>query len=61
MPLVRIDLPAGKSAEYRRSVADVVYDALRAIRTLYRAEEEILGARIAVAEAPAEFLERKAS
>ena len=30
MPLVRIDLPAGKSAEYRRSVADVVYDALRA-------------------------------
>ena len=30
MPLVRIDLPAGKPAEYRRAVADVVYAALRA-------------------------------
>ena len=30
MPLVRIDLPAGKPAEYRRAGADVVYAALRA-------------------------------
>jgi len=28
MPLARIDLPAGKSAEYRRRVADVVYEAV---------------------------------
>ncbi len=28
MPLARIDLPAGKSADYRRAVADVVYDAM---------------------------------
>jgi 4-oxalocrotonate tautomerase len=28
MPLARIDLPAGKPAEYGRAVADVVYDAM---------------------------------
>jgi 4-oxalocrotonate tautomerase len=28
MPLVRIDLPAGKPADYHRGVADVVYDAM---------------------------------
>lgn len=28
MPLVRIDLPAGKSAEYRSSVGEVVYAAM---------------------------------
>lgn len=28
MPLVRIDLPAGKSAEYRAAVGDVVYVAM---------------------------------
>lgn len=28
MPLVRIDLPRGKSPEYRRTLADVVYDAM---------------------------------
>ncbi len=28
MPLVRIDLVAGKSAAYRRAISDVVYDAL---------------------------------
>jgi phenylpyruvate tautomerase PptA (4-oxalocrotonate tautomerase family) len=28
MPLARIDLPAGKSADYKRSVADVVYEAV---------------------------------
>jgi len=28
MPLVRIDLPAGKPASYRRAVADVVYEAM---------------------------------
>jgi len=28
MPLVRIDLPAGKSAEYRTAVGDVVYVAM---------------------------------
>lgn len=28
MPMVRIDLPRGKSAEYRRTVGDVVYDAM---------------------------------
>ena len=28
MPLARIDLPAGKPADYRRAVADVVYDAM---------------------------------
>ena len=29
MPFVRIDLPAGKPTEYRRAVADVIYDAMR--------------------------------
>ena len=29
MPLVRIDLPRGKPADYRHTVADVVYTALR--------------------------------
>lgn len=28
MPFVRIDLPAGKSAQHRRTIGDVVYDAL---------------------------------
>jgi len=28
MPLVRVDLPAGKSADYRKAVADVVYETL---------------------------------
>jgi 4-oxalocrotonate tautomerase len=28
MPLARIDLPAGKPADYGRAVADVVYDAM---------------------------------
>jgi phenylpyruvate tautomerase PptA (4-oxalocrotonate tautomerase family) len=28
MPLARIDLPAGKSAEYRTAVGDVVYAAM---------------------------------
>ena len=28
MPLARIDLPAGKPAEFRRAVADVVYEAV---------------------------------
>ncbi len=31
MPLARIDLPSGKPAEYRRAVADVVYEAVVAI------------------------------
>jgi phenylpyruvate tautomerase PptA (4-oxalocrotonate tautomerase family) len=28
MPLVRIDMPAGKSAEYKRNISDVIYDAI---------------------------------
>jgi len=28
MPLARIDLPRGKSAEYKRAVADVVYESV---------------------------------
>ena len=28
MPLVRIDLPRGKSLEYRRTIGDVVYEAM---------------------------------
>jgi len=32
MPLVRIDLAAGKPAEYRHTIGEVVYDAMR--RTL---------------------------
>jgi phenylpyruvate tautomerase PptA (4-oxalocrotonate tautomerase family) len=28
MPLARIDLIAGKSAEYRRTIGDVIYDAI---------------------------------
>ena len=28
MPLVRIDLPRGKSPEYRRTLGEVVYDAM---------------------------------
>lgn len=31
MPFVRIDLPAGKSAQHRRAIGDVVYDALLTI------------------------------
>jgi 4-oxalocrotonate tautomerase len=31
MPLARIDLPAGKSADYRSAIGEVVYDALRNI------------------------------
>ena len=31
MPLVRIDIPAGKPPEYVRAVADVVYEAMIAI------------------------------
>jgi 4-oxalocrotonate tautomerase len=29
MPLVRIDVPEGKSREERRAIADAIYDALR--------------------------------
>jgi 4-oxalocrotonate tautomerase len=29
MPFVRIDLARGKSAEYRRSIGEIVYDAMR--------------------------------
>jgi len=29
MPFVRIDLIEGKSAEYRKSIGDVIYDAMR--------------------------------
>lgn len=28
MPLVRIDMPAGKSAGYKRGISDVVYEAI---------------------------------
>ena len=28
MPLVRIDLPRGKSADYRKTIGDVVYEAM---------------------------------
>ena len=28
MPLARIDMPAGKSAEYKRQISDVVYEAI---------------------------------
>lgn len=31
MPLARIDLPAGKSADYKKAVGDVVYEAMLAI------------------------------
>ena len=31
MPLVRIDLPAGKSPEYRGAVGDVIYGAMVAV------------------------------
>jgi 4-oxalocrotonate tautomerase len=31
MPLVRIDLPRGKSAEFRSGAADVVYTAMTAV------------------------------
>ena len=31
MPLVRIDLPAGKPAEYRAAIGDVVYRALHEV------------------------------
>jgi 4-oxalocrotonate tautomerase len=31
MPLVRIDLPVGKPAEYRRAVADVIYTAMTTV------------------------------
>jgi 4-oxalocrotonate tautomerase len=31
MPLVRIDLVAGKSAAYRSAISDVVYDALTSV------------------------------
>jgi phenylpyruvate tautomerase PptA (4-oxalocrotonate tautomerase family) len=28
MPLARIDMPAGKSADYKRAVSDVIYEAI---------------------------------
>jgi phenylpyruvate tautomerase PptA (4-oxalocrotonate tautomerase family) len=28
MPLVRIDMPAGKSADYKRKLSDVIYEAI---------------------------------
>ncbi len=28
MPLVRIDMPAGKPPEQRRTIADVIYEAM---------------------------------
>src|ERR1700750_2636888 len=28
MPLVRIDMPRGRSAEYKRAISDVVYEAI---------------------------------
>jgi len=31
MPLVRIDLRAGKAAEYRAAIGEVIYDALLGI------------------------------
>lgn len=31
MPLVRIDMPAGKSAEYKRAISDVVYEAITGV------------------------------
>jgi 4-oxalocrotonate tautomerase len=31
MPLVRIDLRQGKSPDYRRTIGDVVYDAMREV------------------------------
>jgi phenylpyruvate tautomerase PptA (4-oxalocrotonate tautomerase family) len=31
MPLARIDLPRGKSAEYKRTISDVLYAAVREI------------------------------
>jgi 4-oxalocrotonate tautomerase len=31
MPLVRIDLPAGKPAAYLKTVGDVIYDAMTAV------------------------------
>jgi 4-oxalocrotonate tautomerase len=30
MPLVRVDLPRGKSADYKQAIGDVIYDAMRA-------------------------------
>ena len=38
MPLARIDLPAGKSADYGQTVADVVYEAM--IATLNAPEND---------------------
>jgi len=31
VPLVRIDMPAGKSAEYKRAISDVVYEAITGV------------------------------
>jgi 4-oxalocrotonate tautomerase len=31
MPLVRIDLPAGKSAAYKRQISDVIYEAIMGV------------------------------
>src|SRR3569623_2140667 len=28
MPLVRVDMPTGKSADYKRKISDVVYEAI---------------------------------
>ena len=30
MPLVRVDLPRGKSADYKQAIGDVIYAAMRA-------------------------------
>jgi 4-oxalocrotonate tautomerase len=31
MPLVRIDMPAGKSADYKRKISDVIYEAILSV------------------------------
>ena len=45
MPLVRIDLTQGKSAEYRRTLGDVVYEALVDVLKAPKGDHAQLGLR----------------
>ncbi|MEJ8848480.1 tautomerase family protein [Variovorax rhizosphaerae] len=52
MPLVRIDLAAGKSADYRRTIGDVIYDAM--VRTINVPKDDRF--QLITEHAPADFI-----
>ena len=52
MPLVRIDLAAGKSSDYRRTIGDVVYDAM--VRTIHVPKDDRF--QVITEHAPDDFI-----